>query len=161
MDSLLIARALEGLQPEPSLHLDSPYTDRMNAAVEKIWTALRTAIIYRVPQNILNDASVDHFRGTREKRFGGKLEEIAKGKWEPAFQQAQEGLEHVKEMYGEHDGPFVLGREASWADFVFVGMLRFAEILTEKGDLFPRLVSFDESFGKVYEACKPWLKRDD
>ena len=48
---------------------------------------------------------------------------------------------------------------ASYADFFIVATLQMFKRVDEK--IFVRLVEMEEALGKVYEACKPWLKRDD
>jgi hypothetical protein len=48
---------------------------------------------------------------------------------------------------------------ASYSDFIIVGMLHFLKVIDEK--IYERIVGMDDSFAKVYDACKPWLKRDD
>lgn len=48
---------------------------------------------------------------------------------------------------------------ASYSDFIIVGMLHFLQRIDEK--IYERVVSMDDSLAKVYDACRPWLKRDD
>ena len=48
---------------------------------------------------------------------------------------------------------------ASYADFYLVGLLQWCVRL---GDgLFEKMVSYDDSFKTLYDACKLWLERDD
>ena len=49
--------------------------------------------------------------------------------------------------------------EASYADFIVVGMLHFFKVLDE--DIYGRVVKAGPDCGKLYEACKQWLERDD
>lgn len=55
-------------------------------------------------------------------------------------------------------GPFVLGSRVSYNDFVIAG---FFECFS-RADLthYVRLMSFDESFPQLHQACRPWLQRD-
>lgn len=47
----------------------------------------------------------------------------------------------------------------SYADFIFVAFLQFLKRLDESA--FERFLGFDEAIGKVYDASKEWLERDD
>ena len=49
MDSLAIARALETLQPEPSLRLDTGYVERTQSIIKDLHTALVPITLPRVP----------------------------------------------------------------------------------------------------------------
>jgi hypothetical protein len=49
--------------------------------------------------------------------------------------------------------------EASYADFVVVGGLNFLKIIDE--DFYDRFVKVEPAFGKLYDASRPWLERDD
>jgi glutathione S-transferase len=57
----------------------------------------------------------------------------------------------------------VLGDEVSYADFVLAGFWAFLKRLDKDGDLFGRVMGFDEggAFRRHWEACQPWLERDD
>ncbi|KAK4541527.1 hypothetical protein LTR36_007973 [Oleoguttula mirabilis] len=164
MESLAIAKALEELQPEPSLHLDNGYTDRVQAVAQKILGALAPIGMPRIPPRLLNPTSERYFRETREKRFGMPLQELAKSDraGENAWKAAEAPLQELKGILHEHeDGPYVMGERVSFADFILAGLWRFVQILDEGGDLFERGMKIDESIPKHYEACKKWLERDD
>lgn len=49
--------------------------------------------------------------------------------------------------------------KASFADFIVVGLLRFLREVDEQ--IFNKFVSHDPAFQQLYEACKPWLERND
>lgn len=57
------------------------------------------------------------------------------------------------------DGPFVLGSEVSYADFVVVAL---SECLrrVHRPD-YERFMAFDKSFPELHAACGEWLERDD
>ncbi|EMC92108.1 hypothetical protein BAUCODRAFT_276412 [Baudoinia panamericana UAMH 10762] len=164
MESLKIARALEKLQPEPSLHLDNGYTERMQSAAQKVLQSLAPIGMPRIPVKLLNEASQPYFNETRSKRFGMSLPELAKSQMagETAWKKAEPAMEEIKTILHEHEeGPYVMGKTVSYADFILVGLWRFVELLDEDGDMFGRGMNFDEAFPKHYEACKQWIKRDD
>jgi glutathione S-transferase len=165
VDSRNIADALEQLQPEPSLRLHSSYVERVQDAVLSVGKALAPIAIPRVPEMLLNPESEEYFRRTRRGRFDG-IELVDLARSERAGEAAWEGAEGgwkdlVAILGGNGGGPFVLGEEASYADFVLAGLWAFFKKLDKDGDLFGRVMGVDEAFGKHWEACQPWLERDD
>jgi hypothetical protein len=48
---------------------------------------------------------------------------------------------------------------ASYADFMIVGSLHMVKRIEE--DLYQRVVKIDPVYGKLYDASKQWLERDD
>lgn len=162
MDSLAIAQELENFQPKPSLHLDDPAVQRMQASVLKIMATLGPDIYVRIPAMLLNDRSAEYFEQTRAKRFGMPLDQLRAEKGgEQAWQAAQEAFDEIKGLLTENpDGPFVRGQEVSFADFIFAGLCRMVERLDD-GDLFGRLLAVDGRFGEHYKACREFIQKDD
>lgn len=160
MDSINIAPVLEKLQPSPPLHFDSPMTGKVQDAVNKAWGALALIALPNVPRNILNPTSKTYFEETREKRFGMPLDELEKtDKAKNAWQDAEAGLDELKTLLREESGPFFLGKEPSYSDFIAVGAMQFMKRC--ESSLFERFVAYDQSFLTLYEACGKWLERDD
>jgi len=162
MDSLAIAKALEQLKPQPSLHLDNGYVERAQAALGKTLMPLRFVAMPRVPPMLLTDKSKGYFEDTREKSFGKPLSEVAKSdEAKSAWTNAQPGVEELQALLNEHkEGPYLMGSTPSYADFILAGLWRFLELLDKDGDLFGNLMKQDESFMKHYQACKPWMERE-
>lgn len=122
--------------------------------------------IPRVPEMLLNPESEVYFRETRRERFEGvELVDLAKSEaaGEKAWEGAEGGLKLLGEIMGEHnaEGPFVMGKEASYADLVLGGLWAFLAKLDKGGDLFGRVMRFDGRFGRHWEACGPYFERDD
>lgn len=164
MDSRQIANALEAAHPEPSLHLDSGHTDRAQAAVLGIWSALTAIAMPRIPELLLNPQSADYFPETREKRFGMPLSDLAKSEraGEHAWKAAGKPMGELKAILHEYDdGPYVMGKQPSYADFMIAGMWRCFESVDQRGDLLERAIGFDVAFSEQYQACRKWLERDD
>lgn len=164
MDSVKVAEALEELQPLPSLHLTSPRIKRAQEAVELTLNSLGNIAKPRVPEMVLNDASIDYFERTRSKRYGMTLAELARSDLagEAAWKGAAEGLAQLRDLLTEdHAGSYVEGPAPGFSDFVLAGLWRFLQILDRDGDLFGRLMRYDESFPKHFAACEKWLARDD
>ncbi|EME46496.1 hypothetical protein DOTSEDRAFT_70488 [Dothistroma septosporum NZE10] len=163
MDSLAIAHELEKAHPIPSLRLDDGSADRALAAIADLQKALSPVVLPRVPDLLLNPSSEEYFRRTRAKRFGMELTDFAKSDQagETAWKNAEPALEKVKQLlYEDESGPYV-AKEPGFADFVLAGAWRFYQRCEKDGDIFGRVMQFDESFSKHYEACKKWLERDD
>lgn len=162
MDSLAIASALEKLQPEPSFHLDNGYVDRAQAAAGKTLGPLRFIAMPRVPPKVLREKSQPYFESTREKAFGMPLSQLANTEGaKTAWTNVEPGVQDLKALLAEHsEGPYLMGKTVSYADFILAGLWRFLELLDEDGDLFGRLMQQDEAFSKHYEACKKWMERD-
>jgi len=81
---------------------------------------------------------------------------------EQAWQAAKAGLDDLEALMGQWKvdaGPFVLGSEVSYADFVVVAMLEGFRRVGE--ELFERIVEGREGLRGVWEACGEWLERDD
>lgn len=163
MDSAKIAPVLEKLQPQPSLHLDSPYLSRVTAVFGDIFSRIRPNFYAKIPVNLLNDVALDFWYTTRRERLGMSVEEFeAKHGGEPSYAAAEPFLQQMTALLKENGGPFFLGKEASYADFVWVSGLVFMkridnailnEVLRRTGD-----ASVHEA---LLDACAPWLKRND
>jgi glutathione S-transferase len=164
MDSRKIADALETLQPEPSLKLDSGYVERVQTAVLEIGTALTPITIPRVPEMLLTPASAEYFYRTRKERFGISLPELAQSEkaGEAAWEAAAPAIGDLVAILRENEGgPFVLGEEASYADLIVVAYWAMARKLDRGGDVFERGLGIDEVFGRHWEACQRFLEKDD
>lgn len=164
MDSRNIADALETLQPEPSLRLDSGYVERTQEAVLATQKALAPNVMPRIPERLLNPRSAEYFRATRAKRFGMPLEELARSPMagEKAWENAKPSIDELIAILHEHeDGPFVLGKTPSYADLILAGFWSFAKNLDQDGDLFEKGMGIDGAIREHWEACRGYLERDD
>lgn len=90
------------------------------------------------------------------------LEELAKS--DPvgavAWEKAEPGLKEVVAILHEHqEGPYVLGQTASYADLILAGSCVFAKKVN--GEVFERLMGYDEVLRGHWEACQEFLKRED
>ncbi|KAF7846278.1 hypothetical protein BT93_L4718 [Corymbia citriodora subsp. variegata] len=163
-DSRVIATELEQLHPEPSMNLDSVYLSQVETLMPQIMTALAPLFIPEVPKTILNDASLEYWYETREKRFDGmKLDQVAKEQGgDIAIRAAQVPLMAVSKLLIENEGPF-FEKEVGYVDFVWCGFLVFmvkavGEEWTQK---IREIGGVPEVHEKLVEAMKPWLERDD
>lgn len=160
-DSRVIAEELERLHPEPSLHLDAPVLPKVESLVPKIRSPLDPILMPRIPRNILNPDSAEYFSRTRAVRFGMPLPEFEKCEksGETAWKGAEGPLKEMAALLKETDGPFFMGQQVSYADFVFVSLLLMFKRLGE--DIFERVMAADPAFQDFYKALEPYLKRDN
>ncbi|KAL9127177.1 MAG: hypothetical protein Q9217_003885 [Psora testacea] len=160
MDSLKIAQELEKLYPEPSLHLDDPVLEQVLELTPACVASLGGVLMPKVPRTLLNPASVEYFERTRAARFGMPLAQLEKEKGgENAWKEAEPALKKLGELLKGKGGPFFLGEEVSYADFIVVGAL---ECFRRLGDgILERMIEIEPALGRLYEASKQPLERND
>jgi len=159
MESRVIADKLEQLQPAPSLHLDSPYLARIEQLLPKLQNAVRPVFMPGVPKTFLNPPSRDYFVRSRETAIGMSLDEYAAKNTDQAWEDAKPFVKEVAGIYGEHaEGPFLMGNQVSYADFMVVGMLRMLDRLGVVDKIFA--MDGGDKLKEVYEASAKWLERD-
>jgi glutathione S-transferase len=90
------------------------------------------------------------------------LEELGKSeKAQNAKQNAEPFFKDLVNLLNENKkGPYVLGKEVSFADFIVAGFWFFIKKM-DRGDLFDWLMSHDASFPEHMKACQKWFERDD
>ena len=161
MESKAIAVALEKAYPEPSIRLDSPPLKYVEEAMPLVYRNLRAVIVPRMPRECLSGPTIEWHREVRKQTFGMTLEELeAKHGGEAAWEKAMPVFERLAAIL-KHDpkGPFCLGDKPSYADFLVVGYLEWFRCLG--GGILERVIGIDQAFKHVYDACGPWLKRND
>jgi len=160
MDSRAIAAHLEASYPSPPLHLDSPVLPEVQSLLSKLLEPLRGVWMPRVPKNMLNPVSKEYFERTRAERLGKTLEVFEKEEGgDEAWVEALPGAKALGEVLGREEGPYVLGKEVSYADFVLVAALH--SLMRMDKALYERVVSLESKLGTLYDGCKQWLERDD
>jgi len=160
MDSRNIAARLEKDHPTPSLHLDSPLLPVVYEIIPSILDPIRANWMPLVPQNLLNPRSAEYFTRTREERFGKTFEELrVESGGEEGWIEAMSGIKSLGRLLAQEDGPFFMGKTASYMDFVVVGLLHFYHRIDER--LFKKVLDIEPALGVLYDASKPWLERDD
>lgn len=160
MDSGKIAQALEELQPEPALQLDSPFRAQSEEVVKRCFQALVPVNLPQIPRNLTNPRSTEYFERTRAQYLGMSLDELEKQKGgDAAWSAAQEPIDDMAKLLKVNDGPYVMGQAASYADLVIVSFLRSMKRINP--DTFLRFVGHDEAFDQLHSACQPWLEDDN
>ncbi|KAF2637092.1 hypothetical protein P280DRAFT_458881 [Massarina eburnea CBS 473.64] len=160
MDSWEIAQELEARYPEPSLRLEEPIVGRIRDVIVGLREPLNAWWMPKVPERVLGKESAEYFERTREVRLGMSLGELGEKADEECWVKAKGPALEVAELLKENGGPFFLGETVvSYADFIFVSFLHFLK--TVDANVYERYLEFDPAFGRIYEASKQWLERDD
>lgn len=162
MDSAAIASTLESVYPEPSIHLETGLHEKFGPTFGKIGGPLVPVFMPRIARDKLLESSVPWFQEARKKAFGMSLDELEQVKGgEQAWAAAQPGFKELISFLTDHkqdEGPFVLGSQVSYVDFVIVSM---AEAFRRIGDdLFEKFVAQDERLRELHQACQKWMKDD-
>ncbi|KAF2216039.1 hypothetical protein CERZMDRAFT_34473 [Cercospora zeae-maydis SCOH1-5] len=159
MDSEKIIPKIEELYPSPSLHLDrTDIIDAEKAAVGKIFPPLMSWFFPKVASRILVEEDLPWFEDDRGRRFGMSMNDLEQSKSEEdCFAEAQPGFEMLEKVltdFKKDDGPFVMGKEICYADFLLVGLVRNMEMLGERErDLFVGRV---KGLKELYEAGRKY-----
>jgi len=160
MDSGPIASAIEAAHPSPSLQLEHPIVAEVQALVYKCLIPLVPEILPLIPKNVLSEGSIEYFVRTRSRDFGQDLEEFHKDKGgQQCWDGAKPGLEETAALLKKGEGPYFLGKEACYADFVWVSFVHFVRRASE--ERYERLIGVDQVLKKHYEACGKWMEKDD
>ena len=162
MDSATIAARVEDIYPEPSLHLELHLHEKVQAILPKIARPLLPELMPKIRDNLVTEHGTKHWVGARENLFGMSIDEFCRTRGgEQAWVAAKPGLDELKQFvrsYKNDNGPFVLGSEVSYADFVIAALL-----ISVKGagqDVLDNVIGGDEGLMALWDACQPWLKRD-
>ncbi|KAH0841280.1 hypothetical protein AYO21_04880 [Fonsecaea monophora] len=159
MESRAIVDKLEKLYPSPPLYLDSPYLARVEQLLPKVATAFRPIFMPGVPKTFLNPPSYAYFVASREKSVGMTLDEYEAKNAEQAWKDVEAPVKELGELYAENpDGPFLMGKQLSYADIMVLGFLRMIDRLGHK-ERFLALEGGDK-LRALYEASAKWLERD-
>ncbi|KAI5834263.1 hypothetical protein K523DRAFT_348223 [Schizophyllum commune Tattone D] len=161
-DGPKIARYLDEAYPDTPKLFPPGTEDKQNAVfaelIQKGGPALRPLVIPPVV-NILNDVSKPYFRTTREKMFGGKLEDLV-----PQGDDRKATLEQLRQAFEafakrlDEGGPFILGDKPSFADFIVAGFLQWFRVtLGEDSDLWEAVSTWgDGRLLKYLEDLRPY-----
>ena len=162
MDSLAIASALESHYPTPPLHLSNNLHTELTPLLAKISLPLIPVFMPLIGRNIIPDSAAVYFESTRSARFGMPLSQLEAEKGgQGAWEAAEPGLQELEAWIGaqkKDGGPFVLGSEVCYADFVVASLMESLRRI-EPG-VFERFVGGREELRRVWEACGAWMGRD-
>ncbi|VUC37989.1 unnamed protein product [Clonostachys rosea] len=163
MDSYVIAEAIERSYPTPSVHLGNPLQQPLLDALDKLDVILEPIYKTRVPKVYLSEISKEYFHKTRSERLGMSLKQFEEENPKSlVFEKLSPVFGELNDLVRKNQGPFILGEEVSYADFILGGWLLFYKGMGD--DVWNGLL---ESSGErklykdVLEALSPWIKRDN
>ncbi|KAK4497275.1 hypothetical protein PRZ48_011725 [Zasmidium cellare] len=162
MDSPAIAAFLEKTYPNLPVPLESELGDKIRADSRDIAaTVLRNSLMPR-EVHILSPRGAAHFRITREAALGHSLEDLLPppDKEDEAWASIEGAMHANGKMMKtrEAEGPFIEGETPGYVDFAMVGNMQCARVIDEGG--WRRLYRI-QGYGGLYDACKPWMERED
>lgn len=123
-ESAAIAHYLDTAYPETPKLFPSGTAPLQHAFIDAHGATLNVLAQFTLPRTntVLNPRSEEYFRRTREARFGTKLEDLVpKGKEMELWANVRADFAKVDGWYqkGKNDGPYLLGNNICFADFVY------------------------------------------
>lgn len=161
-DSANIAPKLEEQCPEPSLHLGNGLHEQAGKLLGGVAFPLLKVLFPTIAKNIVMEHYTDWWVAKKEKMIGMSMSEFEAAGGENAWKAAEPGFAALKEFLASNkkdEGPFILGSQVCYADFIIASMLESTRRIG--GGLFERVVSYDDQLKELHEACKEWYERDD
>ncbi|KAF5317833.1 hypothetical protein D9619_012631 [Psilocybe cf. subviscida] len=143
--------------PNDTWGLQLFFEDTMNKHVAPIWPWIFPAVFH-----ILNPASQEFYRRTRENTYKKTLEELVPKGEEAvdAWAKSKAGFSKVAGRYTkcQAQGPFLMGEAVSWADFVLSGeLLWYRCALGEDSEKWQEIRTWDGGFwGRFVDAMKKY-----
>lgn len=172
MESGDIAQKLDVTSPEPSLRLDDALQKQAQDVCNQLIFPMVAFIFSRVHSEIITDEEKAWFRNDRETRARAMLkrDSITLEEWDreaggmSAIKGCEPGMEQMSKFLKEHkqdDGPFILGRKACYADLIIAGLVEAYRRIGSNEGAFEKLTKSITGLTEHYEACRPWLKRNN
>jgi glutathione S-transferase len=161
MDSKNIIAEVVKRYPEPAyppMRIEEPMRLRAIDGIRQAFGPLHANVIPQVPVKCLNDASAEFFHRTRAAQFGMNLAEYQdKNGGEKAWEESKPGFEALAALLRESPGPYFMGENVTYPDFVTVGFLYFVRRMVGEED-WKKVQEWPELIN-LYEACSKWLER--
>lgn len=106
--------------PHNTIGLQIDFEAEFDKKLASLWVFVIPPVVH-----ILNKESQEFFRTTREKSYGKVLEDIVPtgDNYTEKWAKVESGLGELAAWYTKTAGPFIMGNEPSWADFVVGGHL--------------------------------------
>ncbi|KAF2665090.1 hypothetical protein BT63DRAFT_429035 [Microthyrium microscopicum] len=160
MESTKIAAALEERYPEPSFNMDSPEQKKLSTFIVQLINPTFADWMTQVPDHFLLPRSKEYFIRTREESLGKTLTQAREEDGgDTAWAKSRPAWEDYATLLKAKGGPFLLGSTASYADFAVVSFLKMIDMMHL--ELFNKIMAVDPVISRLYEACGPWLERND
>lgn len=136
----------------------------MPAFGQAIMPLVPSVAMPEIARSVILECDREWFYADRERKLGASLDELERTNGgDQAWEKARPGFEGIREVlkkYKRDEGPFILGSEPSYGDFMLVaGIHMFSQFPKEKYEKF--LSMCEPELGNLYEASKQWIQRDD
>ncbi|KAL2862140.1 hypothetical protein BJX68DRAFT_18573 [Aspergillus pseudodeflectus] len=162
MDSAQITPFLEATYPDPPIQQTSELGRTIEEQFGSVVGGPLGAMMMPREMNILSPCAQEYFRQSREAYLGHKLEDLLKDSEEEerGWSAVSGQMTALSELMRTNRdfGPFVLGSKPSLTDFFIAGSMQTARVVDE--GVFLRVAAYD-GFKSVYEACSPYMERND
>lgn len=165
MESKEIAKEIEKRYPEPTVNLDAPQLAKLEKLIPQIQASIPGVYVPKVVKRLLNEASHEYWYKTREAKMGMPLDQLEREKGgQDAWNAAKPHLDEITAMLKEDSsGPYFLGRQVSYVDFVWGGFLIFMQrIGSDVWEALLKTVGEDaDVHGKLLLGLDQWSLRND
>jgi glutathione S-transferase len=167
MDSGKIARYIESAYPSsPPLRIsDDPNLAEVEDLTRKTMLTTLPDFLRKNADAYLGDRCLEYYRLTRKEWYNGRsIDQVTAEDGGPkVYEEARPFVERVGEMLRKDEsGPFFLGKEVSYSDFVWCALLKMFEGLgKETFEMLVGAAGDADVHVRVLEGCLPWLKRND
>ncbi|SMR49307.1 unnamed protein product [Zymoseptoria tritici ST99CH_3D1] len=162
MDSAVIAPVLEKHVPQPTLHLENNLHNQLGPLVGRSLGPLMPVIYAQIGRAIILESYAEEWKKGKEAAFGCTMEEYEeRDGGEKAWKAAEPGFKAMGDFMQKNkkdDGPFVMGSQVCYADFVLAALVECVSKLG--GGLYERIVALEPQLKMLHDACKPWLEDD-
>ncbi|KAF7188064.1 Glutathione S-transferase-like protein ustS [Pseudocercospora fuligena] len=165
MDSAQIAPELEKIQPNPPLHLDLKFHEKVGEAVGVMLNPLIAYFMPRVERDVIVEEDIEWFKADRTAKLGKPLTELEKekGMGSAPWDAAKPGFQIIEKLLHEHkkdEGPFILGSEPTYGDLVLIAWTRMFKVVGDlaKDDSFDKFVDGAKGLRELYEAGEKWCE---
>lgn len=166
MDSYNIALAIEAKHPDPPLFVAAKGTTDAQNIMDKLLRTLAPAYLYRLPDDHLSTTSKEWYHEQRGRLFGTTdLHQVAKMppfSGDTPWQNAKSLFQELNTLLSSNiAGPFILGDQVSYADFIIGGYWIFLHQVDHEGDVYKRVMDMHPSFAQHEQASREWFARAD
>ena len=151
MATARIIQALEEMEPEPSLHFDTPRSIEYRARFGPAFAPIIQLTVGHVP-DILSVRSIAGFCEKRKLRWGRSVEKwIAEHPIEDGLALAEPQLRELGHWLQTTPGPFVDGNSPGYVDFTIASLLAFVKAVG-LSNVFERVLGFHPAIQRLYDA---------
>lgn len=158
MDSPAIAEFIETTFPSPPVIMSSELGTEVEARARATGSKVMVSAVLPREVDILAPRAAQWFRSTREASLGRTLEEQLATEDE-AWAAADAQLREVSDLLerNKDKGPYILGKDISYADMFIAGANQSTRMVHEGS--FERFMAYP-GFERIYRALEPLMEKN-